>query len=109
MRRDRKTGGGGEVTWIISDLAAGPNGGRGRTLRASKGGASQEEDQAQSGRQVPLQGIPQGRPYEETPEVLASDGGFPQDWVVPEKYRAPHMQVPLCEIRMQNCPRYRTI
>ena len=39
----------------------------------------------------------EGSPIEEAPEVL----------MVPEKYKAPHTQVPFHEIGTQDCPRCR--
>ena len=78
----REAGGGGQVTRILSDAAADPDGGRGRSIR---GGVSQLSH-AYSGRKGPLQEISEGGPCEEAPEVPGGDGGSPQDPPVSNDY-----------------------
>ena len=75
------------------------NGGRGRTISASKGGARQEEEETHS-----LGKCPPRKAMWRSPR----GAGWGQ-WLfmVSEKYRAPHMKVPLCKIGMQDCPRCR--
>ena len=72
-RRGRETGGGWEITQVLTDLATSTDSSRGRTI-GNSGVRVSQQDQAHSGRKGPLQRGLKERTHKEAPEVLARDG-----------------------------------
>ena len=78
----REAGGGRQVARIISHVATGPNGSRGRSIRSRASWLSQ----AHSGRKGHPQEVSEGQLCEEVPEVPGGDGGSLQDPPLPNEY-----------------------
>ena len=72
-----EVGGSDKVAWVIPNLAAGTDGGRGWTIKASQGGASEEKGSSYSQGKGPLERISEGSPIEEAPEVPVRDSSSP--------------------------------
>ena len=84
-----------EVSQVITNPTAGPDGHRGWAIYFGRGGASQKETPAYIWWKGLKEGVPAGWSVEEAPEVPARDCSSPWDPAIPEEHGTPHIQVTL--------------